>query len=229
MASCYFSENKYFVVISPIPSHYLAKMNILLPTLGRESTCHVSFQCRFRIEYRSIWKPNWALVWKCSFNKRIAGTSLIAFTVDGCLSLALAYIFSILRFFEMVKQSRDIWCLMADQINLGTLVVWTYLLHITINIPDFPLSLLEQEDKCGILKNKEALLRNLFKSTGNAWMEERRRGGEQGLMYFAHHPCTLLSIPIIADIGHYRHYFAKQNALVPSIYGLRDGHISPTL
>ena len=173
MASCYFRENKYFVVISPIPSHYLAKMNILLPILGRESTCHVSFQCRFRIEYRSMWKPNWALVWKCSFNKRIAGTSLIAFTVDGCLSLALAYIFSILRFFEMVKQSRDIWCLMADQINLGTLVVWTYLLHITINIPDFPLSLLEQEDKCGILKNKEALLRNLFKSTGNAWMKEK--------------------------------------------------------
>ena len=66
----------------------------------------------------------------------------------------------------MVKQSRDIWCLMADQINLGTFVVWTYLLHITI--PDFPLSLVEQEDKCGILKNKEALLRNLFKSTGNA-------------------------------------------------------------
>ena len=171
MASCYFSENKYFVVISPIPSHYLAKKNILLPTLGRESTCHVSFQCRFRIEYRSIWKPNWALVWKCSFNKRIAGTSSIAFTVDGCLSLALAYIFSILRFFEIVKQSRDIWCLMADQINLGTFVVWTYLLHITI--PDFPLSLVEQEDKCGILKNKEALLRNLFKSTGNAWMEEK--------------------------------------------------------
>ena len=127
MASRYFRENKYFVVISPIPSYYLAKMNILLLTLGRESTCHVSFQCSCRIEYRSIWKPNWAIVWKCSFNKRIAGTSLIAFTVDGCLSLALAYIFSILRFLEMVKQSRDIWCLIADQINLGT--VWNYLLH----------------------------------------------------------------------------------------------------
>ena len=68
----------------------------------------------------------------------------------------------------MVKQSRDIWCLIADQINLGTQKVWDYLLHITINILDFPLSLLEQEDKCGILKNKEALLRKLFKSTGNA-------------------------------------------------------------
>ena len=34
MASCYFSENKYFVVISPIPSHYLAKMNIYCPPLA---------------------------------------------------------------------------------------------------------------------------------------------------------------------------------------------------
>ena len=221
MASRYFRENKYFVVISPIPSYHLAKMNILLLTLGRESTCHVSFQCSCRIEYRSIWKPNWAIVWKCSFNKRIAGTSLIAFTVDGCLSLALAYIFSILRFLEMVKQSRDIWCLIADQINLGT--VWNYLLHITINILDFPLSLLKQEDKCGILKNKEALLHNLFKSTGNAWMEKMRRGGEEGLMYFAHHRCTLLSIPIIADIGHLVYllaYFGYFGLLCRELTGL---------
>ena len=104
----------------------------------------------------------------------------------------------------MVKQSRDIWCLIADQINLGT--VWNYLLHITINILDFPLSFLEQEHKSGILKNKEALLRNLFKVQVMHEWRKMRRGGEEGLMYFAHHRCTLLSIPIIADIGHYCHY-----------------------
>ena len=76
------------------------------------------------------------------------------------------------------------------------------MLHITINILDFPLSFLEQEHKSGILKNKEALLRNLFKVQVMHEWRKRRRGGEEGLMYFAHHRCTLLSIPIIADIGH---------------------------
>ena len=51
------------------------------------------------------------------------------------------------------------------------------MLHITINILDFPLSFLEQEHKSGILKNKEALLRNLFKvQVMHEWRKIRRGG-----------------------------------------------------